>query len=249
VIAAPLLVLLALGFSPFEVEEEHVRRGNERVRSGDPGAALREYDAAEQAVGARPEIDYDRGNAASRLGRLADAERHYHAAVERAAPPLASRALQNLGNARASAGDRPGAIAAYREALRKDPSNEDARYDLEVLLRQRDAPQGPGKKQEDGAGDAKRDEQTPQGNQPGERRAERNDPDRDHDSDRDPDRDRDADRDRDPDRSGQANRAAPLSRQDAEQLLDALRARERKMPFAGKERRDGGRRSDAEKDW
>jgi len=43
-------------------------------------------------------------------------------------------------------------------------------------------------------------------------------------------------------------RRAPISRQDAEALLDALRARERTLPAFGPERA-AKRRPDAAKDW
>ncbi|HEX9050564.1 MAG TPA: hypothetical protein VF841_08540, partial [Anaeromyxobacter sp.] len=144
-ISRPALLVLAaaLGLaSPFRTEEPRVRRANARLEAGAPAEALRLYDDAERSAGARAEIDFDRGHAAYAGGDLAGAAlawRRAADAADAASPALASRALQNLATALASAGDRDGAARALADALSRDPSNEDARWNLEVLLRQRAA--------------------------------------------------------------------------------------------------------------
>ncbi len=135
--AVVALAVALAGFSPFRAEERNVRDGNERLASGDAAGALRHYEDAEKAAGARPEIAYDRGNALYRLGRGAEARETWRRSQERGTGSLSSRASQNIGTALAAEGDRDGAIAAFVEALRRDPRNEDARFDLEVLLRRK----------------------------------------------------------------------------------------------------------------
>ncbi|BDG02727.1 tetratricopeptide repeat protein [Anaeromyxobacter oryzae] len=286
------LAALATGFSPFQAEQKDVRDGNERLAGGDPAAALRRYDAAEQAIGPRAQIEYDRGNALYRLGRHAEARDAWRRALDRGAGALGTMALQNVGNALAAMGDRDGAIAAYTEALRADPANEDARFDLEVLLRKKDAasdapkPQGQGAEKQakkggkpdepqDGKDGAKpspeprqgqdgqekkkeepaeaqrgeKPEQQQQQPQPGQQGQEP----RETPADATPgdgtprDGTEPADATARDDRRG--GRPAPLSRQEAEKLLDALRARERNMPIAPGRTRKDGRRADAAKDW
>lgn len=276
-LAAALAFVLA-AWSPFQAEQPAVREGNEKVLAGDTQAALREYGAAEAAVGAHPEIDYDRGVALQRAGREAEARDAYRRAQDRgASAALASRALQNTGNALAAKGDRAGAIAAFAEALARDPANEDARYDLEVLLRRREEDQkpqtGPKRDQAGGAGgggeasgnpkpqqgprpqagdptpaDQKKDaqgrpeqrpaSQPPQAGQRPDRAEQRaggaNDP---------------TAPDRGAPRAGEADAREALTRQQADQLLDALRARERNMPVASPRGRTDARRADALKDW
>ena len=251
-----LLPALLLAFSPLQAEEPDVREGNEKLLAGDAQAALRHYEAAERTAGPRAEIDYDRGAALYRQGKAAEARDAWRRALERGAGPLSSRALQNLGNALDATGDRDGAIEAFSEALRKDPGNQDARLDLEVLLRRRsagkEAPKDPGP---EGAG--KKDAGEPQagaGAKPGQpspaRQGARSAP------EARPERKEQAERrpaGAPPAEAGGAEgeagpRAAPLSRQDAERLLDALRSRERNMPLVGKDRGQG-RRVDAARDW
>jgi len=177
-LAAALALLLApvlSGFSPLEVEEPNVRRGNERLAGGDAAAALQQYDAAEQAAGPRPEIDFDRGNALQAQGKSAEAREAWKKALEADAKGqgrLASRALQNMGNALDAMGDRDGAVRSFSEALRRDPANEDARYNLEVLLRRRDggkgAPRDPGEQGQQEPKQGPRQEQAGQQPKPGE---------------------------------------------------------------------------------
>jgi tetratricopeptide (TPR) repeat protein len=238
---AALLAFAAVlaGFSPFEREEENVRAGNARLREGDPAGARRSYDEAERAVGRRAEIEFDRGHAAFHEGRLDEAEGAWRRSAESAPGPLASRALQNAGTARAEAGDRAGAVRAFSDALVADPSNDDARWNLEVLLRKeaderaRDRSGGPAPaprgREPHAEGDGAPERVPPRERRPGapedgdgeERRAEG--------------------------AEGRA-RGAPRSRQEAEALLDALRAGEKDPPLFGSERGEG-RRSDGAKDW
>jgi tetratricopeptide (TPR) repeat protein len=258
------LAALVLAISPFQAEHPEVRAGNEALRGGDPAAALPRYQAAEREAGPRPEIDFDRGNALLEAGRAEEAKAAWKRAAERAAPPLASRALQNTANALDAAGDREGAIRALGEALQRDPGNEDARYNLEVLLRRRaegkGAPRDPGDqgaKRPDGepkpgGGTQDRPEAGKQGQRPdpgaGEPKQEGRSQDRPGEQ---PPREAGSGRagdDQVGEREGAAGRPAPMGKQDAERLLDALRSRERTMPL-GPVGKPSGRSREAERDW
>jgi Ca-activated chloride channel family protein len=284
VIAAlpPLLALLAAA-SPLEAEEPHVQAGNEKLLSGDGAAALTRYDEAERAAGRHAEIDYDRGAALQRLGRHEDAKAAYRRALEGpGGGALSSRALQNMGNALDALGDREGAVRAFSDALARDPANEDARYNLEVLLRRRSEGKGAPRDQGDegrtkkegprteGKGEAPPPQPSPSpgqaGNRPQPRDGQAPEPspaerpdgaDRGRgDEARGEARGEEAGRaggergagERQGEVAGDASRQGTPGRQDAERLLDALRARERQMPLGPAGRRES-RRRDVEKDW
>ena len=265
------LAALLLAASPFTREQPDVRAGNERLQAADPAGALARYAEAERAVGTRPELDFDRGTALLRLGRTAEALAALRSAAERGDDPLASRALQNLGGALDAMGDRDGAIRALADALARDPRNGDARFNLEVLLRrraeerrsggsrdeperreakagQRDAqearragsPDDRGDRLEAPAGrpDASRADAraggaaapSPRtGEAPGEAPASESAGERGSEGTR-------------------GSTGEPASRQDAERLLDAVRARERNLPPGAWRRRETGRR-DVDEDW
>jgi len=244
----PLLALLAAA-SPFEAEHPEVRAGNQALQAGDPAAALPRYEAAERDAGQRAEIDFDRGNALQQAGRTEEARAAWKRAAEHGVAPLASRALQNTASALEAAGDQAGAIRTLGEALQRDPANEDARYNLEVLLRRKAEGKGapkdegqqgkpkPDGQQQGGGGNPKEQQgQGPQKAQPdpkdGEKKPAGMSPDQEKEQER-----RDAgttsagDR-KAADRDGAAGRREPLGKQDAERLLDAMRSRERTMPLA-----------------
>jgi tetratricopeptide (TPR) repeat protein len=262
------LLALSLAASPLQREQPDVAAGNERLVAGDPAGALARYDAAERAVGPRPELDYDRGTALVRQGKTAEGIAALRRAAERGDARLASRALQNVGGALDASGDRDGALRAFADALARDPANDDARFDLEVLLRRRDREKRSGgakdepERREAKAGQREEERakrggaEDEKGDRKGERErptpGRRDEPRRDGADEREG-RGRDragAPAEREEPRAGEAGRAKgePVSRQDAERLLDALRARERNLPPGTWQRREA-RRRDVEKDW
>jgi Ca-activated chloride channel family protein len=260
----PLLAALLLAASPFEAEHPDVRAGNEALKAGDAAAALPRYDAAERQAGPRPEIDFDRGNALQEAGRTEEARAAWTKAAEAAPAPLASRALQNTASALAAAGDREGAIRALGESLRRDPGNEDARYNLEVLLRRtsegKGAPKdpgdqgarrpdgepksGPGATQdqpEAGSRGGRREPRAGQPKQDGQQAQRREQPRRDGTTGP-------AGDGQGKDRDAGAGRPEPVARHDAERLLDALRSRERTMPLGPAGAAKPGRK-ERDRDW
>lgn len=107
-------------------------------------------DAYQQAVDADPEMEqalYNLGNAEFRLNEGDGADRTLTQAADMAdkndgddaAAPLAdgldADAWYNVGNVRFAAGNFAGAIDAYKEALRRDPSDVDTKINLELALR------------------------------------------------------------------------------------------------------------------
>ena len=246
----PLALLLAT--SPFEAEHPEVRAGNQALQGGDPAAALPRYEAAEREAGPHPEIDFDRGNAFQQAGRAEEARAAWKKTADQAPAPLASRALQNTASSLDAAGDGAGAIRALGESLRRDPSNEDARYNLEVLLRRK--AEGKGAPKDQGDQGAKRPDGEPKqgaGGKQDQRQAEpeagsqggRPEPGAGaqqqdgQQQDRRPEPPRreagtgPADEGQGAKRDGKAGRPDPVGKQDAERLLDALRSRERTMPL------------------
>jgi Ca-activated chloride channel family protein len=255
---AALAAALLAGASPFVAEQPRVKEGNEKLLSGDAAGALERYDAAGGEVGPRPEIEFDRGNALHALGRHAEAREAWKRALEAdRAGTLSSRALQNMANALDAEGDQAGAAKALVEALRRDPANEDARYNLEVLQRRKAS--GKGKPKDEGQDGAKR----PQGPPEQGKGQERQDPQQDPQQQAPPPRgqgeqqreqgkrgDERRTGERQPERAGDPGAARPdaIGQQEAEKLLDAMRSRERHMPLGPPGRKDARPREVA-RDW
>jgi Ca-activated chloride channel family protein len=137
-VAIAALALVLAGASPFLAEHRGVADAN-ALAARDPQGALRLLDAAERELGARGEIDVNRGIALHRAGQFDEARRSFSRAI-RARGPLASRAAYGEGVAALAQGDEGGAITAWRRALVLDPQNGAARFNLEVLLRRASEP-------------------------------------------------------------------------------------------------------------
>jgi Ca-activated chloride channel homolog len=169
---APLgLLLAALLLNGFGIGD--VERGNRHFREGRYAEAVDAYRAA-LARRPSPRLHYNLGTALLRLGEYEEAAQHLRRATAEPDPELRRRSLFNLGNrfledarARPDAGELPrlldDAVEAYREALRLDPADMDAKWNLELALRARDEqPEQPsdggGEERDEDDGDAAQDE-------------------------------------------------------------------------------------------
>jgi tetratricopeptide (TPR) repeat protein len=142
--AAVLVIFATTGFGIGDLE-----RGNRLYREGRYAEAVEAYQAALAAGKTSPELHYNLGTALLRLGRYDDAQQQLGQALSGVDPELRNRALYNLGNRfleDARAGSDPqvqgklldSAIEAYKRALRMRPSDADAKWNLEMALRDQD---------------------------------------------------------------------------------------------------------------
>ena len=118
--------------------------------------ALRVWRTADRSADADPADAYNRASAAYRLGRHREAAASYAVAARTAAERERVEAgWYNAGNGRFRMaeeveGESPqrslpywdSAVAAYREALLRDPDDRDAKHNLELALRRRDEASG-----------------------------------------------------------------------------------------------------------
>jgi tetratricopeptide (TPR) repeat protein len=110
------------------------------VGRGEPPAAVPPAETALRLAPDDPLVQYDAGTALLAAGGLADRGRAVEV-LERAArsagPDFAAAANYNLGNARLAARDPAGAVEAFKQALRLEPGNADAKFNLELALREK----------------------------------------------------------------------------------------------------------------
>lgn len=111
----------------------------ERLEAGDAEGALEAFETAGRIAPDDPRVLYDLG-----AGRLLADHGDAVGALEAALglegggglpAELRQPAWFNLGNARLAAGDNAGAVAAYEDALRLDPADAAAKFNLELALR------------------------------------------------------------------------------------------------------------------
>jgi Ca-activated chloride channel homolog len=137
----PLLVLLGNGCARGSLD---ARKGQRLYDAGDYGGSAQALDRA-LAVDSTPERAYQAGNAYYRLRRYEDAAVRYRYSAT--AREVRQPSVFNLGNSLVRAAeDAPersgelllGAIGAYQEALRLDPADQDAKWNLEIALQRLD---------------------------------------------------------------------------------------------------------------
>ncbi len=135
--AAALLLaaLLAPAPAPAAEADSLARKGNAAYAAGDWPKAFEYYSRAMEKAPRDRRLYFNAGDAFYRLEDYAKAREHFEqAALD---PRLAAKASFNRGNALFKAGDLKGAIASYRAALLLDPGDENARFNLQKALEQK----------------------------------------------------------------------------------------------------------------
>ena len=134
--------LLIIGASALAGCGQGMRAGARHYQAGRYPEAYQAFQRAFAASG-DPAIRYDLGVAAYRLKRYEEAAKNFREAV--AVPRLRQRSYYNLGNAYVRAAEEAPekqeplrqAIGAFEEALRLNPADSAAKWNLELALRRR----------------------------------------------------------------------------------------------------------------
>jgi tetratricopeptide (TPR) repeat protein len=255
----------AQGF--FQRKDPGVAAANQHYDKGAYDQALRGYEDAAREHPNTPELDFNRGNALFKLERRDEARAAYLSALAAPNAHFKAQDYYNLGNALWELDRKDSAADAYQRALVLDPKLEDARHNLELLLappppQDGGSPDGGGSGDggtgDGGSGDGGRSHGSDggQGGGDGGASADGGQPDHSKDSQSQPD----AGTGRDggappPEQNAKKNaqkpqtaQAEPLDQQKSEQLLDALRQREKSLQL-WRFRQKPKRTKDAEKDW
>jgi Ca-activated chloride channel family protein len=140
IMAAILLSLTACGDSA----ARYNNRGNDNFEAAEYEAALENYTTARLEEPDLAEPYYNSGNTLYRQGELDRAGLQLQQAVKRAKEGTAPQANFNLGNTFFQQQNWPEAIEAFKQSLRLNPGDWDAKHNLELALRQQQQQQGGG---------------------------------------------------------------------------------------------------------
>jgi|SRR5690554_2458596 len=257
---------LTFPFLPAQAQKEklNTREGNEQYKSGRYDEAILEYTEALEKNPEYTEALFNTGNALQEKSRRlfenaektedpAQREALLKEAVElstKAASQFAAvaskaktreeknKAQYNLGNARLFSGELEQSIEAYKEALRNNPEDDDARYNLAYAqhLLQKNQNEGEG-------GDQEQEPQQEKGDQDSQ---EENQRDQQNPQDEQNQQDQEKDQNQQEQESSQPDE---LTKEEAEKLLEALSREEKNLQEQLKKDKHKATRIRVEKDW
>jgi Ca-activated chloride channel family protein len=153
-----VLALTACGGSAARLNNQ----GNQNFEAKNFDDALKNYTAAQQEDPNLTAPYYNAGNARYRQNDLKGAAAQLQQAGRAADEKVAPSAAYNLGNTYFRGQDLPKAIDAYKQALRLNPNDADAKHNLELALQQQQQQQSQQQQQQGGGG---QQQKPPQDNQ------------------------------------------------------------------------------------
>ena len=227
------------------------------VRQGNKDYQNAAYDEAE--INYRKALDKNPANTVAQFnlgGAMYSQENYEKAAEVYAATDIKEKTAEeksavyyNLGNSMLKAGKSNEAIAAYKQALRENPRNEEARYNLEYL-RQKQQQENKDQNKDDKKDQDKEDKK--------DQNKEKQDQDKDQEKqDQKDQQDQNQDQQQDKpqeqkNQQGEQNeqQAQKISKKDAERMLDALKNNEKKtLEKLKKAKKKNAKVIKSEKDW
>src|SRR3984885_16384899 len=115
-----------------------VRSGNRYYKKKQIDASLKQYQEAVKKAPDNPAANYNLGNSQFRKGNYDEAAKSFDASITHSATdkPMQEKGLYNKGVAMIKQKKLPESIDAWKNALKLDASDEDARENLEKALRE-----------------------------------------------------------------------------------------------------------------
>lgn len=139
------VILLLITLPVFaQKQDQHVRNGNRLYKTGEFEKALAEYQQAKVENPAGPVLNYNLGNAYFRNGKFDVAANTFNGTLsENDEPALRQKLFYNKGVALTKGKKLEESIEAYKSALILDPSDRDARINLQKALLELEKKQPP----------------------------------------------------------------------------------------------------------
>lgn len=214
-----LAFLLSAGAAFAQPDRSEVRRGNRDFRKGDMKEAEIDYRKALVKDSSSVAANYNLANTLYKMGDMEQAAKVYDNIRETAPESeIAAGWHYNRGNVASERKDWQTAVDSYRQSLLLNPSDIDAKenyiYAKEMLKNQQN--------QQDQQN--RQDQQDQQDRQDQQDQQDRNKDDGDNGQQNQSPQDRDGDEDRD---EGRGNREPEITPQAAQQMLQAIQAKEK----------------------
>ena len=228
-------------------ERSLVRKGNRQYAKGNYEESIRRYEQALEVVPGQFEATYDLGNAHYKAERFDRAEQTLRQAAADTLRPETelAEAYYNLGNAQFKQQKYKEALESYKQSLRLNPSDMEAKYNYAYTKRLLDQDQnGGGGNDQQNQDQNQNQDRNQQGQQNPQQGQGRQDPQQGQQDRKDPGQDGNpqqqppqSDKGEQGDAQGSPQQAPGISPQEQEQILDAIQAQEDKTQEKLKEKR------------
>jgi Ca-activated chloride channel family protein len=130
-----LFALIGVVDASAESVRRKVKEGNRLFEEGKIDDALKKYTDAQIDYPTSPVIHYNIGDALYKQEKYDGAMEEFEKSLSSDEPHFASMAYYNQGNSLYRKGDYAKAIEAYQQALKLNPDDEDAKFNLEFVRR------------------------------------------------------------------------------------------------------------------
>ena len=254
-----LLFVLSSTWAQLIVDDDRqrVREGNDFYEAGKYVEAEVSYRKAGEANAEQVKGAFNLGNALYQQGRYQEAAQQFARAAGLSDDrQLQAEAYHNLGNAHLKAAMQPQSspqgpgqaqgnplqqsIEAYKQALRRNPQDEETRYNLAYAMRQLQQQQQNNDQNQENQDQEKNQDQSEQDEQ-----AQQDDQNQEQQDDREK-QDQQAD---EQEQKQQQGRAQKMSPEEIEQMLEALRYQEEKLRQDMQRQQTKSQQRKVEKDW
>ena len=226
-----------------QAERTYVRKGNKQFKEEKYDEASVNYQKAIDKNPTNDKAGYNLGNALYQQQNFQEAEKQFSNVADMTRNSnLESRANYNTGNALMSQGKYAESIPFYKNALRLNPHDEDARYNLSYAMLKI-------QEQKEQQEQNKQDQQDQQKDQQ-DQQQDNNDQKQDQQDQEQSEQDQQQDQRDDEGQQQQSTHQPQLSKEDAERMLQALTGEEKNTLEKLQEQKvKAAVRGSKEKDW
>jgi tetratricopeptide (TPR) repeat protein len=221
---------------------DKIERGNQAYHQGQYDQALENYGLAEPELPESPELEFNIGTTMYQQGRYEEAVERFTKALNSTDVNVEQAAHYNLGNTHFKAQDYPKAIDSYQKALELNPDDMDAKYNLELarkMLKENMKPDQENQQQQQ--------QQRQNQQQKDQQNQDQQDQQEQSEDQQKQEQDQQQDQQQDQNQQQQMQKPKPISKEDAERILNALRDDEQEIQK--QIRRDKGQSEYNGKDW
>jgi tetratricopeptide (TPR) repeat protein len=240
-------ILLVFAFSQFanaQMGRRKIVEGNEMYDEERYDEAMNKYRDAQVHDPESPIIKFNMGAANYKKNKYEEALKELESCLTTDDAMAQSQAYYNMGNSLYRLGKLPESIMAYQQALKLNPDDEDAKYNIEFVRRQlKDQSE---KQQQDQQQQQQQQEQQQQQNQDQQDQQEE-EQEQEQQQQQNSEEEQEQQEEQQQQQQQEMQPSEELSKEDAERILQAMKEDEEKMKDARKQKVQGNVR--VLKDW